>query len=125
MPAGRSARQRAAAAILSVATAVAILGASVAPFLTPAWVGFEQGRAGSAALTGFDAATLQRVTNGILGALVFGGDFQQATARLMPVLNPREIAHMESVRGVFAGFAVLVALSVRSEERRVGKECRL
>jgi integral membrane protein (TIGR01906 family) len=125
--AARSARQRAGGALIALAAALAILGASVAPFLTPAWVSFEQGRAGSAALTGFSAAQLSEATNRILHDLVLGGDFRFKVAPrdkfssppkggngipAPPVLNEREIAHMESVRGVFAGFALLVAASV-------------
>ena len=56
-----------------------ILGASVAPFLAPPVVRFEQDRTSVGAVTGYDAAGLDTVTGGLLGDLVlWRGDFDVA-----------------------------------------------
>lgn len=94
--------------MISAATALVILGASIAPFLTPAFVRFEQDRTGVAALTGFDRGQLDTVTGALLGDLVlWRGDFDIAIDGT-PVLSERERGHMRDVRGVFAGFYALV-----------------
>jgi integral membrane protein (TIGR01906 family) len=98
--------------VVAVATAFVILGASVLPFLTPAWVGFEQDRTGSAVLTGYPARDLQSITDSILGDLVLArGDFGVAHDGA-PVLTDPERSHMRDVRGVFETFYLLVLLSV-------------
>ena len=98
--------------LVSIATAFALLGASILPFLTPAWVGYEQGRSGAAALTGFDAADLDAATSGILGQLVLGGDFDVRLPDRGSVLTEAERQHMRDVRGVFDGLYVLVLASI-------------
>jgi integral membrane protein (TIGR01906 family) len=98
--------------IVAIAVAIVILVASVAPFLSPAWVGFEQDRVGAAALTGYSELDLHAATNAILGDLVLGsGDFAVAING-QPVLNDRERSHMRDVRGVFQAFGLLALLSV-------------
>jgi integral membrane protein (TIGR01906 family) len=90
--------------LISAATALVILGATVAPFLTPAFVRFEQDRTGVGNLTGFDAGELDAMTGSLLGDLVlWRGDFRVAIDGT-PVLTDRERGHMLDVRGVFAGF---------------------
>ena len=90
--------------MISAATALVILGATVAPFLTPAFVRFEQDRTGVGNLTGFDSGELDVVTGSLLGDLVlWRGDFRVAIDGV-PVLSDRERGHMLDVRGVFAGF---------------------
>jgi integral membrane protein (TIGR01906 family) len=110
--------------LIATATALVILGGSIVPFATPAYVRLEQDRTNVEALTGFDRTELDGVTTSILGDLfLWQGNFdarlgdvlhQLAPNTLMvtPVLNLREQAHMRDVRGVFAGFEVLVLLSV-------------
>jgi integral membrane protein (TIGR01906 family) len=96
---------------VSIATAVVLLGASVAPFLIPAWVGFEQDRSGAPALTGYSETDMRAVTGSILGDLVLArGDFN-ASLEGAPVLTDAERGHMRDVRGVFAGFGLLVLLA--------------
>jgi integral membrane protein (TIGR01906 family) len=102
---------------MAVATAFVILGGSIAPFLTPGVVRFEQDRTGVAALTGFESPQLDRITSSMLGDLVFwGGDFQISRYEfrncLCPVLNDAERAHMRDVRSVFTGFWLVVLASV-------------
>ena len=64
------------ARLLPVATALVILGLVVLPFVTPAWVGFEQGRTDVTTWTGFAQTEVTTVTNSILGDLVLArGDF--------------------------------------------------
>ena len=102
--------------VVSIAVAIVILAAAVLPFLTPAWVGFEQDRVGAAALTGFSEPDLHRVTNAILGDLVLGSGNFEVTADDGPrgsmVLNEREQSHMRDVRGVFRGFGLLALASL-------------
>jgi integral membrane protein (TIGR01906 family) len=100
---------RLAAGLIAASTALVILGASIAPFLTPAFVRFEQDRVGVGQLTGFSAGELDAATGALLGDLVlWRGDFDVAVDGT-PVLNDRERAHMRDVRGVFTGFWLLVA----------------
>ena len=98
--------------LVSASAALVILGASIVPFATPAYVRLEQDRAGAGALTGFEASELDRVTTSILGDLfLWQGDFGIGGPQL-PVLNPHERAHMRDVRGVFGGFEALVIASI-------------
>jgi integral membrane protein (TIGR01906 family) len=102
-------RARFGAWLLASATALVLLGASIAPFLTPAFVRIEQDRVGVAALTGYGPAELDAVTGALLGDLVlWRGDFDVSVGGA-PVLSEPERAHMRDVRGVFTGFWLLVA----------------
>ena len=94
-----------AAAIL-VVVAVAIL-----PFLTPAWVGFEQGRTHAPELTGYTGAELAVATNAILHDLVLGPPDFAVEVNGVPVLEERERSHMRDVRGVFGGFFALALVA--------------
>lgn len=102
--------QRLAAILTGIATALVIIAIGIVPFLSPAWVAFEQGRAGSAALTGYTTAELRQATDAILADLVVGPPNFDVAVGGQPVLDVRERAHMRDVRDVFAGFA-LVALA--------------
>jgi integral membrane protein (TIGR01906 family) len=100
---------RLAAGLLAASTALVILGASIAPFLTPAFVRFEQDRVGVGELTGFDSGELDAVSGSLLSDLVlWRGDFEAAVDG-SPVLSDRERAHMRDVRGVFSGLWLVVA----------------
>lgn len=97
---------------VGIATAIVIVAIAIVPFLSPAWVGFEQGRAEAAAWTGYSEADLQSATNAILADLVIGPpDFDVEVAGA-PVLNDRERGHMRDVRTVFAGLAIAAVISV-------------
>lgn len=115
--------------ILSVATAFVLLGASIAAFLNPIWVGFEQARAGvgqgvvlQTSQGGCAIVDVDRITASILHDLVLGGDFGVsfgdkdcrlgAPAAGSAVLSDAERSHMRDVRGVFAGFGLLVLASI-------------
>jgi integral membrane protein (TIGR01906 family) len=98
--------------LVSISTALVLLGASILPFLTPAWVGFEQDRTQATRLTGFSAADVRAVSGSLLGDLVLSrGDFDVALAG-SPVLTPPERQHLRDVRGVFQGLYVLVLAAV-------------
>jgi integral membrane protein (TIGR01906 family) len=103
--------QSLAAILTALATAVVIIAVAILPFLTPAWVDFDQGWAGAIGYTGFTHDELRTATDSILADLVVGPPDFDVTIRGVPVLNERERAHMRDVRGVFAGFAVLAALA--------------
>ena len=100
---------RLAGFLVAVATALVILGASIVPFLTPAYIRVEQDRTGVEALTGWEPAVVEHVTSSIVHDLVLGGSFSAGDVQ---VLNDREQAHMRDVRGVFQGFFALVAVAV-------------
>jgi integral membrane protein (TIGR01906 family) len=106
-----TAAERLAAALTAIATAVVITAVSIVPFLSPAWVSFEQGRSGAGQLTGFSPTELGVATNAILSDLVLGPpDFDVAVGG-EPVLTERERAHMRDVRGVFAGFGLIALIA--------------
>jgi integral membrane protein (TIGR01906 family) len=103
---------RPASIAIGIATAIVIVAVAIIPFLTPAWVGVEQGRAQAAAWTGYNEADLRTATNAILADLVIGPpDFDVAVAGA-PVLNDRERGHMRDVRTVFGGLAIAAVISV-------------
>ena len=110
--------------LVAAAAAVAILGVSVAPFLLPAVVRYEQDRVGVSNLTGFRPAELDRAAAALLGDLVlWRGNFELRYDDIDPsrpmefggsqfVLSEAEQAHMRDVRNVFTGFWLLVAAAV-------------
>jgi integral membrane protein (TIGR01906 family) len=107
----RSIPERLAAAATGLAAGIVVIAISILPFLTPAWVSFEQGRAQAEAWTGFDQTELATATNAILHDLVVGPPSFDVTIGGQPVLQERERAHMRDVRGVFAEFSVLAAVA--------------
>src|SRR5262249_38896029 len=95
---------------VGLAAAIVVIAIAILPFLTPAWVGFEQGRTNATGLTGYSEPDLRAATNSILHDLVLGPpDFAVQVAGA-PVLEERERAHMRDVRGVFGGFAGLAVV---------------
>jgi integral membrane protein (TIGR01906 family) len=105
----RTLPERLAAIVTAVAASIVVIAIAILPFLTPAWVSFEQDRTHAASLAGYSEADLRTATNAILHDLVVGPpDFAVEIAGA-PVLEPRERDHMRDVRGVFAGFFLLAA----------------
>jgi integral membrane protein (TIGR01906 family) len=99
--------------LIAAATALVILGGSILPFATPGYVRLEQDRTGVGSLTGYGAPELDLVTSQLLGDLfLWRGDFSGVDADGTAVLNEREQGHMQDVRGVFAGFELLVLASI-------------
>ena len=89
--------------LVAAATVLVLLGVSIAPFLSPAFVRSEQDRTGVGSLTGYSPPQLDAVSGAILGDLVlWRGDFDVAVDGT-PVLAERERSHMRDVRGVFTG----------------------
>jgi integral membrane protein (TIGR01906 family) len=114
--------------LVASATALVILGASIAPFLAPASIRLEQDRVGVGALTGYEPAELDAIAGTLIGHLVlWGGDFDVAVDGT-PVLTDRERSHMRDVRRVFAAFFALVAVAtvvlVVAARRATGTEAR-
>ena len=98
--------------LVAAAAALAILGASILPFLTPAYVRLEQDRTGVGTLIGYNSAQLDAVTGSILGdLLLWRGDFNPVVDGVA-VLDEREVAHMRDVRGVFAGLEVMILVAL-------------
>ncbi len=98
--------------VVAIATILVIAGVSVAIFLTPTWVRFEQERSGAAALTGYTTDEVGRVTGDVLHDLVIGPPTFAQTVAGLAVFNGRERSHLSDVRSVFAGFGGLVLLGL-------------
>jgi integral membrane protein (TIGR01906 family) len=107
----RSLPERLAAIATGLAAAVVVIAIAILPFLTPAWVSFEQGRARALAWTGYDGTELTTATNAILHDLVLGPPTFDVEVAGAPVLEERERAHMRDVRGVFAGFYAIALVA--------------
>jgi integral membrane protein (TIGR01906 family) len=107
----RSIRERVAAFVTGLAAAVVVIALAILPFLTPAWVSFEQGRTHAVELTGYTPAELAAATNAILHDLVLGPPDFAVVVNGSPVLEERERAHMRDVRVVFAEFYGLAILA--------------
>jgi len=107
----RTLPERLAALATALAAAVVVIAIAILPFLTPAWVSFEQGRTHAATLAGYTTDELSGATNAILHDLVLGPPDFAVTVRGAPVLEERERAHMRDVRGVFAGFYALAIVA--------------
>ncbi len=101
-----------ASVLVAGATALALLAVAVSPFLTPAFVAFEQGRADAAAWTGLPPDDLRLVTDAILRDLVVGPPRFDVSFDGVPVLTEGERSHMRDVRGVFTGFYLAAAVSL-------------
>ena len=108
----RSWRGPVATVLVGIATAVVIVSIAIVPFLSSPWLAFEQGRAESAAWTGFSDAEVARVTNAIVADLLVGPGFFEPAVAGEPVLNERERGHMRDVQTVFRGLWVLAGLSL-------------
>jgi len=98
--------------ILAIAVALVIVAGSVAPFLNPLWVSFEQERSQATVWTGYTSGQLRSATDGILSDLIVGPPTFDVVVDGEPVLNERERGHMADVRGVFSGFAVLAIVAL-------------
>lgn len=98
--------------VVGLATVLALTALVVTPFLSPAWVSFEQDRSNAEAWTGFNATELISATNAILADLVVGPPDFDVEVGGTPVLTPEERSHMRDVRGVFAGFYLLAGIAL-------------
>jgi integral membrane protein (TIGR01906 family) len=107
----RSAPERVAAVATAVAASIVVIAIAILPFLTPAWVSFEQGRTHAASLVGYSEADLSSASNSILHDLVIGPPDFAVEVGGSPVLEERERAHMGDVRGVFGGFYLIAAIA--------------
>jgi integral membrane protein (TIGR01906 family) len=100
-----------AAALTGLCAAIVVIAIAILPFLSPAWVSFEQGRAQAVAWTGYTPAELETATNAILHDLVLGPPAFDVQVNGQRVLEERERGHMRDVRGVFAGFYALALVA--------------
>jgi integral membrane protein (TIGR01906 family) len=95
--------ERARSVLVGVATGLVVVTVAVLPFLSPAWLSFEQDRTQVTARTGYSEAEVAAVTGSIVSDLVVGPPAFDVEARAEPVLNERERGHMRDVRTVFLG----------------------
>ena len=99
--------------LVSAAAAMVILGISIAPFLSPPVLHFEQARTAVYSNAGYTWEKIDEVTTSIVGDLLFWtGDFAvigDGPARCCPepALNDAERAHMRDVRVVFTSLWAL------------------
>lgn len=103
--------ERIAAIATGIAASFVVIAIAILPFMTPAWVSFEQGRTNAAAFTGYSEADLALATNAMLHDMVFGPPDFAVEIGGTPVLEERERAHLRDVRGVFGGFFLLAAIA--------------
>lgn len=104
----RGIRRAVATTAVAVATALVIVGLTIALFFNPAWVSFAQGRSDAAAWTGWTPAEVDAVTRDIVIEVWLGpGTFDQVVAG-EPVFNERERSHMVDVRQLVMAFYGLV-----------------
>lgn len=96
--------------LVSIATAVVILGAATVPMFTAPWVDAAQDRAEVPAWTGFEREDVRRVTAELISDLVVGPPAFAAELRGVPVLSDAERGHLRDVRTVLAAFAGVVVL---------------
>jgi integral membrane protein (TIGR01906 family) len=126
----RTVPERVAAVATGVAASIVVIAIAILPFLTPAWVSFEQGRTHAASLAGYSDAELTVATNAILHDLVLGPPDFAVQVGGAPVLEERERAHMRDVRGVFGGFFLLAGIAaatlivLSAGARRMGHPAR-
>ena len=93
--------ERFAGFLTAIATAVVITAIAIVPFLTPAWVSFEQGRTGAEQLTGYTTAELRTATDAILADLVLGPpDFDVVVGRRARPQPTRAVPHARRARRV-------------------------
>jgi len=111
--------------IVAIAAALAVIGAAILVFLNPVWVGFEQIRTKADLFTGYTVDDVHRVTNAVLGELIFGpATFLQQVGGV-DVFDPRERQHLVDVRSVLvqflavilAGIVILVIAGWRARDR--------
>ena len=113
------------AVLAGVSIVIAILGVAVALFFNPLWIGFEQGRAGVPAITGYTPDQVRAVTGSILADLFVGPPEFAVAMDGQPVLDAAERSHMVDVRNVLlpvtilfgAAIAVLAVLLATSRRR--------
>jgi hypothetical protein len=93
---------------VAVATGVALVGLTIALFFNPVWASFAQGRADSAALTGWPPEVVDALTREMVAEVWIGpGTFAQEVEG-EPVLNARERSHMVDVRRLVLAFYAVV-----------------
>ncbi len=115
-----------AGVLVALSTILVIVGLALLVFLNPLWVGFAQGRAETAAWTGWTNDQVSSVTSAILYDLIVGPPDFAVAVDGRPVLDERERGHMRDVRRVFMGVgvavlaAVLVVLAVGRRSRAAG-----
>lgn len=90
---------------------IVIVGLSVALFLNPLWIGFEQDRTGVSAITGYTPEQVRTVTDSILADLVLGPPEFAVVVDGQPVLDAAERSHMADVRNVLLPFGALLAIA--------------
>lgn len=99
-------------AVVAVATGVVLVGLTTALFFNPAWVSFAQGRADSAALTGWPPDVVDALTREMVAEVWLGpGTFAQEVEG-EPVLNARERSHMVDVRRLVLAFYAVVGVAL-------------
>jgi integral membrane protein (TIGR01906 family) len=98
--------------VASAATAIVVVGFTVALFANPLWIGFEQERAGVPAITGYTPEQVRSVTGSILADVIFGPPAFTATVNGQAVLDAAERSHMVDVHNVLRVFGGVVGLAI-------------
>lgn len=112
-------------ALVAVATALVLVAVAIVPFLSPAWVAFEQDRSGVLQLVNpasdpprlgccrtITAEEVRGATNSILADLVLGPPDFDAVLGSRPALTADERSHMRDVRAVFIGLGFVASAAL-------------
>jgi integral membrane protein (TIGR01906 family) len=114
-----------ASVAIAISSALVVVAVGILVFLNPIWVGFEQARTGADRFTGYSLDDVHRVTNAVLGELIFGpATFLQQVAGV-GVFDERERQHLADVHGVMLEFfavaviaiGILVVAALRARDR--------
>lgn len=97
---------------VGLSTALVLVALAIVPYLNTAWIAFEQGRSGAAALSGFSEADLRTATDAIFDDLITGPPSFDVEIDGVPVLGEAERSHMRDVRDVFANFYASAAAAL-------------
>jgi integral membrane protein (TIGR01906 family) len=103
---------RLAAATVSLATVIVVIGVAVAAFFNPLWIGIEQERASVPAITGYTPEQVGDATGSILSDVILGPPDFEVTVTGQPVLDAAERSHMVDVYNVTRAFVVVVGSAV-------------
>lgn len=98
--------------VASAATAITVIGFTIALFFNPLWIAFEQERADVPAITGYTPAQVRTVTGSILSDVIIGPPVFAAALNGRLVLDPAERSHMVDVYNLLRVFGVAVGIAI-------------
>ncbi|MGK2850319.1 MAG: DUF1461 domain-containing protein [Candidatus Limnocylindrales bacterium] len=111
-PRGRASRRTVVSVVIALSTVIVIVGATIALFFNPIWVGFAQDRAGVDEITGYTPAEVRTVMGVILSDVIVGPPQFIVEVGGQPVLTDTERGHMVDVFDVVRRALAVLAIAV-------------